>query len=157
MRAPRVLVNGMVLAQPMSGVRRHAVEAFSRAARLLREGGGELVLLTPRGGLDYALPDVTLERASRPTGGPLRPWRQAAAVRDALSARGPFDVVHGGHLPLAPRTAAARGARGRWPPCTTSKGPRAESASRTAAAWRHGRRGPPVGRLARSRVTSGSA
>ena len=108
MRAPRVLVNGLVLAQPMSGVRRHAVEAFSRAARLLREGGGELVLLTPRGGLDYALPDVTLERASRSTGGLLRPWRQAAAIRDALASRGPFDVVHGGHLPLAPRTAAAR-------------------------------------------------
>jgi glycosyltransferase involved in cell wall biosynthesis len=106
--APRVLVNGLRFAQPMSGVRRHAVEVYSRAARLLREDGGELVLLAPHGGLGYALPEVTLREAPRPVAGALRPWREARVLREATEGLGPFALVHGGHLPLSPARGTAR-------------------------------------------------
>jgi hypothetical protein len=46
--APRVLVSGVVLGQPMGGVRRHNAELLPRVARLLAERGGSLAVLEGR-------------------------------------------------------------------------------------------------------------
>ena len=53
MNAPRVLINGLTLAQPMGGVRRHATEVFPRSAAILKQRGGSLSMLSPRSGLDF--------------------------------------------------------------------------------------------------------
>ncbi len=106
MNAPRVLVVGSVLSQPMGGVRRHALELLPRAARLLGERGGGLAVLTGRDGLPFELgPDVELLDSTipaRPVA--LRATLESAGIRRALaSARAagkPFDLVHTAHLPL---------------------------------------------------------
>ena len=106
-RAPRVLVSGVVLDQPMGGVWRHNEELLPRVADLLAAAGGGLSLLVGRGGLARALPSVrrlTCDVPSRPLA--LRPFREAralnAALREAAGRGAPFDLVHVGHLP-APR------------------------------------------------------
>ena len=104
-RAPRVLLSGVVLAQPMGGVRRHNAELLPRVARLLRERGGELCLLASRDGLPFAVPDARIESSSVRADSPLRrAMQEGAALRalqDAASARGlPFDLVHSAHFPL---------------------------------------------------------
>jgi hypothetical protein len=47
-RAPRVLVAGTVLGQPMGGVRRHNQELLPRVARRLAARGGALAVLAGR-------------------------------------------------------------------------------------------------------------
>ncbi len=104
--APRVLVSGVVLGQPMGGVRRHNQELLPRVARLLAEGGGALALL--EGALPAALElpeSVARLRSSVPAGPPsLRAIQEGAALRERLEAAAasgaPFDVVHTGHLPV---------------------------------------------------------
>lgn len=107
-RLPRVLVSGVVLGQPMGGVRRHNAELLPRAARVLAAGGGSLSVLVGREGLAFTLPEsVELLRSSVPSGPPLaRALLEGRALEQALAgarATGiPFDLVHLGHLP-APR------------------------------------------------------
>lgn len=107
-RAPSVLVSGVVLSQPMGGVRRHNQELLPRAARLLCAGGGRLAVLVGRDGLALDLPD-DVERipSAVPAGPPLaRARTEAHALRATLTlaerAARPFDLVHTAHLP-APR------------------------------------------------------
>lgn len=108
MNAPRVLVSGIVLGQPMGGVRRHNLELLPRVARLLAEHGGSLCVLEGRERVAFELP-APIERIESdvPAGPPLvRSGKERRALQRALEearARGrPFDLVHVAHLP-APR------------------------------------------------------
>jgi len=107
-RAPRVLVAGTLFGQPRGGVRRHNAELLPRAARLLCEGGGRLVVLAGREGLRIETPAPLEVLASDvPAHPPLRRARaEGGALREALEqaahAGRPFDLVHTAHLP-APR------------------------------------------------------
>ncbi len=106
-RALRVLVSGVVLDQPMSGVRRHNQELLPRVARILAERGGELAVLAPRAGLSCELAGVRVLPSNVPSGPPLArvvaESRALAAELERARAEGrPFDVVHTAHLP-APR------------------------------------------------------
>lgn len=105
MNAPRVLVLGTVLDQPMGGVRRHNRELLPRAARLLAARGGGLAVLAGRGGVAFDLPGVEVlagDAPSRPLA--LRAALEPRAMRralDAAAARGkPYDLVHTAHLPV---------------------------------------------------------
>ena len=110
MRAPRVLVSGVVLSQPMGGALRHNRELLPRLARRLHADGGRLALLAGREPPGFALPDDgTLDVL--PSNVPREPvFARAAAEGRALrralaraAERGrPFDLVHTAHLP-APR------------------------------------------------------
>ena len=108
MSAPRVLVSGVVLGQPMGGVRRHNHELLPRARAAPRErGGGARGARRPRAdrlrapARDRAHP-VRRARASRCSRARCREPRAAPALREARAARRPFDLVHTAHLP-APR------------------------------------------------------
>lgn len=108
MNAPRVLVSGLVLGQPMGGVRRHNAELLPRLARLLAERGGGLAVLEGRDRISFELPPpIERLRCDVPAHPPLvRGLYETGALRAALAearARGkPFDLVHTAHLP-APR------------------------------------------------------
>jgi glycosyltransferase involved in cell wall biosynthesis len=105
-RAPRVLVSGVLLGQPMGGVRRHNAELLARAARLLAERGGALALLEGRAGIPLELPPEVERLSSAVPAAPA--WRRFLAERRALRRtlaearrRGrPFDLVHLAHLPV---------------------------------------------------------
>lgn len=108
MSAPRVLVCGTTLAQPMSGVRRHNQELLPRLAKLLSQRSGSLAVLASASGLPFELPAAIEVHASKV---PARPalaraaWESLAlrgALERARAAGTPFDVVHTDHLP-APR------------------------------------------------------
>ena len=108
MSALRVLVSGVVLAQPMGGVRRHNQELLPRVARLLEERGGSLAVMAGRDSIPFALPP-SIQVLSSPV--PARPALARAALeslwlrRHASEARergAPFGVIHTAHLP-APR------------------------------------------------------
>lgn len=109
MSVTRVLVSGIVLDQPMGGVRRHNAELLPRIAELLEARGGELALLAGRGGLGFDLPARVRVIPSEVPSSPLlvRAARETkalgAAIAQAAEAGRPFDVVHVAHLP-APRT-----------------------------------------------------
>jgi glycosyltransferase involved in cell wall biosynthesis len=106
MSAPRVLVSGVVLSQPMGGVRRHNQELLPRVAVLLRERGGSLAVLVGREGLAIELPEW-IERI--PSNVPARPALVRATLEGrtlrsmlaaaSLSGRA-FDLVHTAHLPV---------------------------------------------------------
>jgi alpha-1,3-rhamnosyl/mannosyltransferase len=107
-RAPRVLVSGVVLGQPMGGVVRHNRELLPRLARLLAENGGGLAVMEGRERIAFDLP-APIERISSDV--PAHPvlaraLAESRALRTVLrsaAARGKaFDVVHTAHLP-APR------------------------------------------------------
>ncbi len=111
-RAPRVLVSGVVLGQPMGGVRRHNSELLPRAARLLAERGGSLAVLEGREPVAFELP-ASVERipSDVPPGPPIaRARREGRALgpapRAAAERGAPFDLVHTAHLP-APRNLSA--------------------------------------------------
>ena len=71
--ALHVLVDGVVLSQPMGGVRRHNEQLLPRAARLLEETGGSLSVLEGRDGLPFELPaSVRRITSGVPAGPPLR-------------------------------------------------------------------------------------
>lgn len=108
MNAPRVLVSGVVLGQPMGGVRRHNAELLPRVARLLHDAGGSLAVLEGRERITFELPAEVERLASDVPAGPpiVRSGRERRALRAALSRAKelgrPFDLVHVAHLP-APR------------------------------------------------------
>ena len=108
MNAPRVLIAGAVLGQPMGGVRRHNQELLPRAQALLARGGGGLSVLAGAQPPALDLPgDIALLPSRVPAGPPLkRAWREGRALNRALAlAREQgraFDLVHTAHLP-APR------------------------------------------------------
>ena len=100
MSAPRVLVCGSVLGQPMGGVRRHNAELLPRAAALLEARGGRLAVLEGRERIAFELP-ASIERIAG--GVPARPVLLRALLESRALARvRGFDLVHTGHLP-APR------------------------------------------------------
>ena len=110
--APRVLVCGAVLGQPMGGVRRHNAELLPRAARLLAKAGGELCVLAGREPIAFELPPEARVLASDvPAGPPVARAKAeeralARALDDARAGGRPFDLVHTAHLPV-PRKLAA--------------------------------------------------
>ncbi len=121
-RAPRVLVSGVLLGQPMGGVRRHNVELLPRVARLLEERGGALAVLEGRQPIPFELPASVGRIRSGVPAGPA--WRRFLSERSALAraleeARRngrPFDLVHTAHLPVpelggTPFTLAVHGLR----------------------------------------------
>ncbi|MDA1264630.1 MAG: glycosyltransferase family 1 protein [Planctomycetota bacterium] len=99
----RLLVSGLVLDQPMGGVRRHNQELLPRVARRLADEGGHLAVLAGRGGIGFDLPApielLTSDVPARPI--PMRAMRESRALNEAARAGG-YDLVHSGHLP-APR------------------------------------------------------
>jgi glycosyltransferase involved in cell wall biosynthesis len=97
--APRVLVCGSVLGQPMGGVRRHNAELLPRAAALLEQHGGRLAVLEGRERIAFELP-ASVERIA--SGVPASPVLLRAACESRALRRSGFDLVHTGHLP-APR------------------------------------------------------
>jgi len=102
--APRVLVSGVVLGQPMGGVRRHNQELLPRLARLLEADGGGLAILEGREPPALELPESVERIASDvPSSPPLARARgETRALAEASRAARPFDLVHTAHLP-APR------------------------------------------------------
>ena len=106
--SPRVLVSGLVLDQPMGGVRRHNQELLPRLAERLAAAGGELCLLTGRGGVAFELASSIRALQSAVPSHPVavraslegRELRRQIAAAQAEGR--PFDLVHTGHLP-APR------------------------------------------------------
>lgn len=107
-RAPRVLVSGVVLGQPMGGVRRHNEELLPRVAARLGARGGSLAILEGRTPIPFDLPS-SIERI--PSQVPYQPAPMRAAFESkalastlahAAEAGRPFDFVHTAHLP-APR------------------------------------------------------
>lgn len=104
MSAPRVLVCGTVLGQPMGGVRRHNAELLPRAAELLEARGGRLAVLEGRERIAFELPEGVERIASDVPAQPVlvrAAFESRALVRALARDRG-FDLVHTGHLP-APR------------------------------------------------------
>jgi glycosyltransferase involved in cell wall biosynthesis len=107
-RAPRLLVSGVVLGQPMGGVRRHNKELLPRLARLLEENGGSMAILEGKDRIEFELPpSIEIVRSNVPMHPILlRAEAESRALRKALraaEARGKrFDLVHTAHLP-APR------------------------------------------------------
>ena len=106
--APRVLLSGTVLAQPMGGVRRHNAELLPRVARRLQAEGGGLAILEGRDGIPFDLPP-SIERipSTVPAGPPVaRALHEGRALERALAGASEigraFDIVHSAHLP-APR------------------------------------------------------
>ncbi len=106
--APRVLVSGVVLGQPMGGVRRHNEELLPRVAARLEVMGGSLAILEGRTPIPFELPP-SIERIQsnvpyQPA--PMRAAFESKALASALSgaakAGRPFDFVHTAHHP-APR------------------------------------------------------
>ena len=99
----RLLVSGLVLDQPMGGVRRHNQELLPRLARLLRAEGGHLAVLAGRSGIALDLGEdievIPTDVPSRPI--PMRAIRESRALALAVE-EGGFDLVHTAHLP-APR------------------------------------------------------
>ncbi len=105
----RVLISGVVLDQPMGGVRRHNEELLPRVAKLLESEGGGIVVLAGRGGLALDLPEEVRVLESGVPSSPLmiRAAKEtkalAGACAEAEKSGQPFDRVHVAHLP-APRT-----------------------------------------------------
>ncbi len=108
-RAPRVLVLGTLLGQPMGGVRRHNAELLPRAAALLAERGGSLAVMEGVERAAFPLPDEIELIASDALPHPLllRWMTEGQAARRLLSnaraAGRPFDLVHTAHLPTPAR------------------------------------------------------
>jgi glycosyltransferase involved in cell wall biosynthesis len=104
----RVLFSGLLLGQPMGGVRRHNAELLPRLARALSARGDELVILTGREPPAFALPVGSSVLPSRVPSRPvlLRAMHEGRFLRMVLGSEAaagrPFDLVHTAHLP-APR------------------------------------------------------
>ncbi len=103
-----VLLSGVVLSQPMGGVRRHNQELLPRVAKLLAADGGSLTILEGRAGLAFELDSsIRRVRSSVPASPAIARAmvERAALEREIAAARSrgePYDLVHTAHLP-APR------------------------------------------------------
>lgn len=108
-RAPRVLLSGVVLGQPMGGVLRHNQELLPRVVRLLEEGGGALAVLQGRRPISVELPASVEVLSSNVPERPLlvrarRERRALVAQLERAEREGhPFDLVHTAHLPVPRR------------------------------------------------------
>jgi glycosyltransferase involved in cell wall biosynthesis len=107
--APRVLVLGTVLGQPMGGVRRHNAELLPRCAELLVSRGGALAVMEGREPAAFPLQPpierIATDVAARPL---LSRWRREGAATRLILARAqasgrPFELVHTAHLPAPGR------------------------------------------------------
>ncbi len=101
--SPQVLVSGVVLGQPMSGVRRHNAELLPRVASLLEDSGGGLSVVEGAEPIMFALPSSVDRLKTGVPSGPV--WKRAMlegnSIRRLLSRpEGNFDLVHFGHLPV---------------------------------------------------------
>lgn len=109
-RAPRVLVLGTLLGQPMGGVRRHNAELLPRAAEILEARGGSLAVMEGREPVAFPLPAriqrIPTDAAAHPVLARFATEGRAARQVLANPLGAPFDLVHTAHLP-APRLAAA--------------------------------------------------
>ena len=105
-RAPRVLVSGVVLGQPLGGVVRHNAALLPRLAARLTADGGALAVLEGRVPIEFPLPREVERIASDVPWLPTvhRALHEGRALARALAAaaeRGaPFDLVHFGHHPV---------------------------------------------------------
>lgn len=109
--APHVLVSGVVLGQPMGGVRRHNAELLPRVARLLAAAGGSLSVLEGAQKIAFELPpDVVRIASDVPPGAWARARQEPRALRAAFehAAQGgrAFDLFHAAHLPVPTRIGA---------------------------------------------------
>ncbi len=104
MRAPRVLLSGVALAQPMGGVVRHNLELLPRLARLLADAGGGLTILEGRERIAFELPGIERVASDVP---PRPPFARAA--RSAPPARRPPSAARP-TIWCTPRTCPPRGA-----------------------------------------------
>ena len=106
MRAPHVLLSGVVLVRARGGVQRHNSQLLPRIARLLEARGGSLCVMAGSTPIPFELPaSVDLRRSGVPAAPALaRALREGRALRGLLAgARAdgrPFDLVHTGHLPV---------------------------------------------------------
>ncbi|SVE55683.1 uncharacterized protein METZ01_LOCUS508537, partial [marine metagenome] len=101
-KGPRVLVSGVVLSQPMGGVRRHNAELLPRVAELLESVGGGLSVMEGSEPVGFPLPPSVIRVPSRVPAHPrlARVIREGPAIRHVLSqADHKFDLVHFGHMP----------------------------------------------------------
>ena len=100
----------------MGGVRRHNQELLPRLAALLKQAGGELAVLVPRGGLPFELGShARLVPTNIQSTSPALRWLQETRatiteVRAAEKRGQPYDDLHAAHLPAArlPRPLADR-------------------------------------------------
>ena len=104
-----MLVSGVVLSQPMGGVRRHNAELLPRASELLKALGGELLVMEGREPISFELPQDIRRIPSEVPASPaaIRASFEGRALRHALKAEAAagrsIDLVHLGHMP-APRS-----------------------------------------------------
>ena len=109
-RAPRVLVLGTLLGQPMGGVRRHNAELLPRAAKILEARGGSLAVMEGREPVAFPLPAriqrIPTDAAAHPVLARFATEGRAARQVLANPPGASFDLVHTAHLP-APRLSAA--------------------------------------------------
>ena len=98
-----MLVSGIVLGQPIGGVRRHNAELLPRVASLLEDGGGGLSIVEGAEPIMFTLPSSVGRVQTR---GPSKPvWKRAVfegnTIRRLLSRpESNFNLVHFGHLPV---------------------------------------------------------
>ncbi len=105
----RILVSGVVLGQPMGGVRRHNAELLPRLAKLLGDRGARLSILEGSETLGFSLPaEIERVHCEVPAGPPLaRALAEGRAVRAVLRAAReqgePYSLFHTAHLPVPRR------------------------------------------------------
>jgi len=105
-KSPRVLLSGVVLGQPMGGVRRHNAELLPRASHMLKASGGNLTVLEGSTPISFELGEDTERIQTRVPFQP--PWQRWAleqgtierAVQAAAAEGRPFDLWHTAHLPV---------------------------------------------------------
>lgn len=97
----KLLVSGVVLDQPMGGVRRHNQELLPRLAQRLEAEGGSLTVMAGANGVNLELPEsievLPTQVPVRPI--PMRMLRESQVLAELVKSRG-FDAVHTGHLPV---------------------------------------------------------
>lgn len=103
----RVLISGIVLGQPMGGVRRHNAELLPRLADLITAAGGELAIIESKDGLAFDLPASVRRIQSKvaPRHPLMRAAQEGRAIERALeeARERPFHVLHTAHFPVPRR------------------------------------------------------
>ncbi len=105
-KSPRILLSGVVLGEPMGGVRRHNAELLPRASGLLSKNGGNLTVIEGSTPISFPLgKDVERIRTRVPFQPPWQRWALEQgtierAVKQAAAEGRPFDLWHTAHLPV---------------------------------------------------------